>query len=139
MFFMPVLKNAALPKAGRSVRLALAAAGLSAALTAAALTSAALADSADGTITKIDPDSSSLTLSNGRTYKLPGEFDYSGFHPGQKVSVFYDRDPSGTYVTDIEVQGANAADTQTPADDNEGDGLKGEGADGATTGPLRGD
>jgi|GEM_PF-1037750 len=84
------------------------------------------ADSIDGTIAKIDENSNTLIMSNGKSYKLPGEFDYSGFRPGQKVTVFYDTDPSGSYVTDVEVDGAKAADTETPADDNEGDGIKGE-------------
>jgi len=134
MPFMPVLKNAAARNIGRFIRAGAAAAGLS-----AALATAALAGTADGTITKIDETANSLTLSNGKTYKLPGEFNYSGFHAGQKVTVFYDTDPSGAYVNDIEVQGANAADTETPSDDDEGDGLKGEGEDGAATGPAPAD
>lgn len=95
------------------------------AVLAAGFAAPALADSADGTIQKIDAGDNSLTLSNGKIYKLPGEFDYSGFHAGQKVTVFFDTDPSGSYISDIELQGAKAADTETPAA-NDGDGLTGE-------------
>lgn len=95
------------------------------AVLAAGFAAPALADSADGTIQKIDAGDNSLTLSNGKIYKLPGEFDYSGFHAGQKVTVFFDTDPSGSYISDIELQGAKAADTETPAA-NDGDGLPDE-------------
>ncbi|KAA6204763.1 MAG: DUF1344 domain-containing protein [Candidatus Tokpelaia sp.] len=91
---------------------------LTAAVLSIGFAAAALADSADGTITRIDESDNSLTLNNGRLYKLPGEFDYSNFRVGQKVSVFYDTDPSGSYITDIEVQGKPAADTD-PAENNE--------------------
>jgi len=99
-----------LPFARRAARFA----GITAiaAFLCAGLSAAALADSADGTITRLDENDNTVTLDNGKVYKLPGEFDYSDFHVGQKVSLFYDSDPSGSYVTDIEVQGAQAADTE---------------------------
>lgn len=98
---------------------------LIAAALAAGFAAPAAADSADGVIARIDANDSSLTLDNGKTYKLPGEFDYSGFRPGQKVTVFYDSDPSGSYISDIEVQGAKAADTDGAMDNSDNSGADG--------------
>lgn len=62
----------------------------------------ALADSVEGVIETINATDNTLLLTNGKIYKLPGEFDYSAIQTGMRVLVFYDADPSGRYVTDIE-------------------------------------
>ncbi|UXN04320.1 DUF1344 domain-containing protein [Bartonella sp. HY406] len=67
----------------------------------------AFADSAQGTITAIDPNANTMQLTDGKSYALPGEFDFSVIQPGMKVTVFYDVDGSNRYVTDIEPEGEN--------------------------------
>jgi len=78
-------------------------------LAAILLPAAALADSTQGMIESIDAGANTLMLTDGKTYKLPGEFDYSVIRAGMHVLVFYDTDASGRYVTDIE-----------PVDDTQG-------------------
>lgn len=69
----------------------------------------AFADSAKGTITKVDPTASIMQLTDGNDYTLPGEFDFSVIREGMKVTVFYDKDGTNRYVTDIEPEGGYAA------------------------------
>ena len=45
----------------------------------------AMADDAEGKIMSINKDSETLSLDDGKTYKLPGEFDYSAINKGMKV------------------------------------------------------
>ncbi|MCO4318486.1 DUF1344 domain-containing protein [Phyllobacterium sp. 21LDTY02-6] len=62
----------------------------------------ALADDAQGTITKIDEDNSTITLDDGKVYKLPGEFDLSAIEKGMKVTLMFDVVDKERYITDIE-------------------------------------
>ncbi|WP_297322868.1 DUF1344 domain-containing protein [uncultured Bartonella sp.] len=64
----------------------------------------AYADDVKGTITAIDENNNTIELDNGKTYDLPGEFDYSVLNEGMKVIVFYDTQGNNRYVTDIEPQ-----------------------------------
>jgi len=63
---------------------------------------AAFASNSQGRIEIIDETANIIILSDGITYQLPGEFDYSVLSEGMKVLVFYDRDGENRYVTDIE-------------------------------------
>lgn len=78
----------------------------------------ALADNATGTITAIDQTTGVMTLDNGHTYNLPGEFDYSVLKDGMKVTVFYDTQGAKRYVNDIEPEDGNAlpGDSDNPSD-----------------------
>jgi hypothetical protein len=62
----------------------------------------ALADDAQGTITKIDEDNFTITLDDGKVYKLPGEFDLSVIEQGMKVSLMFDVVNKERFITDIE-------------------------------------
>ncbi|QND52199.1 DUF1344 domain-containing protein [Phyllobacterium sp. 628] len=62
----------------------------------------ALADDAKGTITKIDADNSTITLDDGKVYKLPGEFDFSAIEQGMKVTLMFDLVNKERFITDIE-------------------------------------
>jgi Cu/Ag efflux protein CusF len=62
----------------------------------------ALADDAQGTITKIDADNSTITLDDGKIYKLPGEFDLSVISKGMKVTLMFDVVDKELLITDIE-------------------------------------
>lgn len=63
---------------------------------------AAFASNSQGRIEIIDETANTIILSDGITYQLPGEFDYSVLSKGMKVLVFYDKDGENRYVTDIE-------------------------------------
>jgi len=62
----------------------------------------ALADDAEGKITKIDEDNDTITLDDGKVYKLPGEFDYSAINEGMKVMISYDVVDQDRFITNIE-------------------------------------
>ena len=63
---------------------------------------AALADDAEGKITKINEDAESITLDNGKDYRLPGEFDYSAIEKGMKVIITYDLVDNVRYISNID-------------------------------------
>ena len=62
----------------------------------------AMADDTEGKITGINRDSETITLDDGETYKLPGEFDYSALNKGMKVIIIYDMVDSTRFITDIQ-------------------------------------
>lgn len=62
----------------------------------------ALADDAEGKITKINEDAESITLDNGKDYRLPGEFDYSAIEKGMKVIITYDLVDNVRYISNID-------------------------------------
>jgi uncharacterized protein (AIM24 family) len=62
----------------------------------------AMADDVQGKITRIDEDNNTITLEDGKVYKLPGEFDYSAISEGMKVAVSFDVVDQDRFITDIE-------------------------------------
>ncbi|MDP8251546.1 DUF1344 domain-containing protein [Pseudochrobactrum saccharolyticum] len=62
----------------------------------------ALADDAEGKITKINEDTETITLDNGKDYRLPGEFDYSAIEKCMKVIVTYDLVDNVRYISNID-------------------------------------
>lgn len=68
-----------------------------------ALSSAALAAEAEGHIKKIDADNQTITLDNGKSYKLPGEFDLSSLKEGMEVLLAYDKLGNENLITDMEL------------------------------------
>jgi hypothetical protein len=69
------------------------AAGAAAILAASSLI--ALADEASGTITAIDANTSSVTLSDGKVYFLPQSVAASTFKVGDKVTITFMADQTG--------------------------------------------
>ena len=59
-------------------------------------------DDAEGKITAINKDSETITLDDGETYKLPGEFDISAINKGMKVLIIYDMVDNTRFITDIQ-------------------------------------
>jgi len=72
------------------------------------------AESVEGTIQRINEAKNTLRLSDGNSYQLPGEFDYSVLKEGMKVLVFYDVAGEQRYISDIEPEGM-----ELPQDINE--------------------
>ncbi|MNL16524.1 hypothetical protein D3C87_1375740 [compost metagenome] len=63
------------------------------------------AQSADieATIRKVDVNALSLTLDDGKTYKVPEEFNFEGLKAGVKVLVFYTMVDGSRIVDDLEI------------------------------------
>src|SRR5262245_58179938 len=68
-----------------------------------ALGSAAFAAEAEGQIKKIDTDKLTITLDNGKSYKLPGEFDVSSLKEGMEVLIAYYQVGGENLITDMEL------------------------------------
>jgi Cu/Ag efflux protein CusF len=68
-----------------------------------ALSGAALAAEAEGQIKKIDTDNQTITLDNGKSYKLPGEFDVSSLKEGMEILIAYDQVGGENLITDMEL------------------------------------
>ncbi|WP_117191026.1 DUF1344 domain-containing protein [Rhizobium terrae] len=63
------------------------------------------AQSADveATIKSVDVRALSLTLDDGKTYKVPEEFNFEGLKSGVKVLVFYTVVDGSRLVDDLEI------------------------------------
>lgn len=64
---------------------------------------AALAAEAEGQIKTIDRDALTITLDNGKSYKLPGEFDVDALKEGMEVLLAYDEVSGENMITDMEL------------------------------------
>ena len=67
------------------------------------LSSYAIAGEAEGHIKKIDRDKMTITLDDGKSYKLPGETDMDGIKEGMDVVLAYDKVKGENLVSDIEL------------------------------------
>ena len=77
-----------------------------AALIAAGLAiSAGTASAADdeGVISSIDREAGTITLDNGNSYKLPGEFDVDAIQEGMVVLLAYDKIGDQNMITDMQL------------------------------------
>ena len=64
---------------------------------------AAAAADDEGTISKVDREKLTITLDNGNTYKLSGEFDVEALKVGVDVVLAYDTVGGEKLVTDLVV------------------------------------
>ncbi|MFD1197770.1 DUF1344 domain-containing protein [Brucella gallinifaecis] len=69
---------------------------------ASIFSSVAMADDVEGKITGINEDTETITLDDGKNYKLPGEFDYSIINKGMKVIILYEEADNTRFITDIQ-------------------------------------
>ncbi len=77
---------------------------LSALLMAASLalsSGAAMAADDEGKIKRVDREALTITLDNGNTYKLSGEFDVEALEEGVEVVLAYDTVGGEKLVTDL--------------------------------------
>jgi hypothetical protein len=63
----------------------------------------ALAAEAEGHIKTIDRDNLTITLDNGKLYKLPGEFDVDAIEEGMEILLAYDKVGDVNLITDMEL------------------------------------
>lgn len=77
---------------------------LTGALAAALMFStAAFAAEAEGKIAAVDTDNLTITLENGKSYKLPGEFDVDAVKEGMHALIAYDKVGDENMITDMEL------------------------------------
>jgi hypothetical protein len=67
------------------------------------ISGAAFAAEAEGKIKAIDKDKLTITLSDGKSYKLPGEFDVDALKEGMDVVLAYDEIGGENLITDMEL------------------------------------
>jgi hypothetical protein len=67
------------------------------------MTTAALAAEAEGKIKAIDQDNQTITLDDGKSYKLPGEFDMDSIKAGMEVLLAYDEIEGQNLITDMQL------------------------------------
>jgi len=63
----------------------------------------AFAAEAEGRIKAIDRDNSTITLDDGKSYKLPGEFDVDQLKEGMDILLAYDKVGGENLITDMEL------------------------------------
>ena len=56
-----------------------------------------------GQIKKIDIDHLTITLDNGKSYKLPGELDVSTLKEGMEIVLAYDEVGGENVITDMDM------------------------------------
>ena len=61
----------------------------------------ALAAEDEGKIARVDAEAMTITLDNGNTYKLSGEFDVEALEVGVEVVLAYDTVAGEKLVTDL--------------------------------------
>ena len=66
-------------------------------------TAAAFAGQTEGLIKKVDKDTLTLTLDDGKAYKLNAEMDVDSLKPGMDVVIAYDVTDGQNIVTDMEL------------------------------------
>lgn len=76
---------------------------LAAALFSTIVSTAALAAEAEGKVAAVDRDNLTITLENGKSYKLPGEFDIEAIKEGMQVLLAYDKVGDQNMITDMEL------------------------------------
>lgn len=64
---------------------------------------AAFAAQAEGTIQSIDKETMIITLDDGKSYRLPGEFDMSAISEGMEILVAYDKVGDQNLITDMQL------------------------------------
>ncbi len=67
------------------------------------MTSAAFAAEAEGLITSIDRTDLKITLDDGTSYKLPGEFDVDSLKEGMDIVLAYDQVAGENLITDMQL------------------------------------
>lgn len=67
------------------------------------ISTVAFAAEAEGQIRSVDRDNATITLDNGKSYKLPGEFDVELVKEGMEILLAYDEVNGENIITDMEL------------------------------------
>lgn len=76
---------------------------LSAVIATLFISTAAYAAEAEGKVKKLDPEAQTITLDDGKAYKLPGEFDIATLHEGMDILLAYDKVNGENLITDMQL------------------------------------
>jgi hypothetical protein len=68
------------------------------------LSSAAHAAEAEGQVQAVDRDNLTITLDDGKSYKLPGEFDVELIQEGMTILLAYDEISGENLITDMQFE-----------------------------------
>jgi len=74
------------------------------------ISTAAFAGQTEGLIKKIDKDTLTLTLDDGKSYKLNAETDIDALKPGMDIVIAYDVTNGENVVTDMQLPDSDSAD-----------------------------
>ncbi len=74
------------------------------------ISTAAFAGQTEGLIKKIDKDALTMTLDDGKTYKLNAETDLDALKPGMDIVIAYDVTNGENVVTDMQLPDSDSAD-----------------------------
>ncbi|MER9652329.1 DUF1344 domain-containing protein [Mesorhizobium sp. M0152] len=72
------------------------------------LSTAAFAGQTEGLIKKVDKDALTLTLDDGKSYKLNAESDLDALKPGMDIVIAYDVTNGENVITDMELPDSSA-------------------------------
>ncbi|MFE0013620.1 DUF1344 domain-containing protein [Mesorhizobium sp. NPDC059054] len=67
------------------------------------IVTAAFAGQAEGKIKKVDKETLTLTLDDGKAYKLNAEMDLEALKPGTDIVIAYDVSNGENVITDMEL------------------------------------
>ncbi len=67
------------------------------------ISNGAVAAEAEGKISAIDQEKLTITLTDGMSYKLPGEFDVEALREGMDVLLAYDEVEGEKLITDMQL------------------------------------
>jgi Cu/Ag efflux protein CusF len=67
------------------------------------MSTAAFAAEVEGQIKKIDKETQTITLDDGKSYKLPGEFDVDAIKEGMEILLAYDKVGKENLITDMQL------------------------------------
>lgn len=67
------------------------------------MTGSAFAAETEGLIKSIDQDNLKITLDDGNSYKLPGEFDVDSIKEGMDIVIAYDKVAGENLITDMQL------------------------------------
>ncbi len=76
---------------------------IGAVITILIMSGAAFAAEAEGQVKSINKEQTTITLDNGKSYKLPGEFDVNNIKPGMEVLLAYDVVGGENLITDMQL------------------------------------
>jgi len=67
------------------------------------ISGSSFAAEAEGQIKTIDKEQLTITLDDGKSYKLPGEFDVDALKEGMEILLAYDEVGGENLITDMEL------------------------------------
>ena len=67
------------------------------------IATSAYAAEAEGRVKSVDKEKMTITLDDGRSYKLPGEFDIGTIHEGMEILLAYDEVGGENLITDMQL------------------------------------